>query len=58
VTALYLIVFVLIVQALLKVPALNAAAPTQSEPPFFIAELTALVLFAALGVVATMRFRL
>jgi hypothetical protein len=57
VTALYFNVFVLIVQAFLKVPALNAAAPTQSEPPFLIAQLIALVLFAALGVMATVRFR-
>jgi hypothetical protein len=57
VTALYLNVFVLIVQAFLKVPALNAAAPTQSEPPFLVAQLIALVLFAGLGVVATVRFR-
>jgi hypothetical protein len=57
VTALYLNVFVLIVQAFLKVPALNAAAPTQSEPPFLVAQLIALVLFAALGVLATVRFR-
>jgi hypothetical protein len=31
--ALYFNVFVLIVQAFLKVPALRGAAPTQSEPP-------------------------
>ncbi len=37
--ALYLNVFVLIVQAFLKVPALKAMAPTQSEPPFLIAQL-------------------
>jgi hypothetical protein len=57
VTALYLNVFVLIVQAFLKVPVLNAAAPTQSEPPFLVAQLIALVFFAALGVAATVRFR-
>src|SRR5438270_12757556 len=32
--ALYLNVFVLVVQAFEKVPALKAMAPTQSEPPF------------------------
>jgi uncharacterized membrane protein len=57
VTALYFNVFVLIVQTFMKVPALNAAAPTQSEPPFQIAQLINLVIFVALGVVATMRFR-
>jgi hypothetical protein len=35
VIALYLNVFVLIAQAFMKVPALRAMAPTQSEPPFF-----------------------
>src|SRR6202521_1743052 len=34
--ALYLNVFVLIAQAFQKVPALKAAAPTQSEPPFLV----------------------
>ena len=58
VAALYLNVFVLVVQLFLKVPALNALAPTQSEPPFAIAQLLVLVGFVALGVVAVKRFRL
>jgi hypothetical protein len=33
-TALYFNLFVLVVQAFEKVPALNAIAPTQKEPPF------------------------
>jgi hypothetical protein len=37
--ALYLNVFVLIVQAFRKVPMLNALAPTQTEPPFKITSL-------------------
>jgi hypothetical protein len=57
VMALYFNVFVLIVQAFRRVPPLNALAPTQTEPPFQIAQLAALVLFAALGIVAVMRFR-
>ena len=57
VVALYLNVFVLIVQLFLKVPALNALAPTQAEPPFAIAQLIVLVVFAALGVAAVKRFR-
>ena len=36
--ALYLNVFVLIVQSFQKVPALQKLAPTQSEPPFLIAQ--------------------
>jgi hypothetical protein len=57
VLALYLNFFVLIVQLFLKVPALNALAPTQSEPPFLIAQLVALLLFLGLGIRATMKFR-
>jgi hypothetical protein len=57
VTALYLNVFVLIVQAFLRVPALNASAPTQSEPPFQIAQLVALLLFVTIGIRAVRRFR-
>lgn len=55
VLALYLNVFVLVVQLFLKVAALHALAPTQSEPPFGIAQLTVLVLFLALGTLAARR---
>ncbi len=58
VVALYLNVFVLVVQLFLKVPALNAIAPTQSEPPFAIAQTIVLLIFAALGVAAVKRFRM
>ncbi|HTJ79253.1 MAG TPA: hypothetical protein VL357_09670 [Rariglobus sp.] len=57
VLALYLNVFVLIVQLFLKVPALKALAPTQKEPPFAIAQGAALLLFVVLGVLAWKRFR-
>src|SRR2546430_9337386 len=40
--ALYLNVFVLVVQAFEKVPALKAMAPTQSEPPFLVRQLVVL----------------
>lgn len=53
----YFNVFVLIVQAFLKVPALHALAPTQNEPPFAIAQLAALVAFLVLGTLAVRRFR-
>src|SRR5437899_2272163 len=43
VVALYLNVFVLVVQAFLKVPLLNAMAPTQSEPPFKLTQLVVLM---------------
>ena len=58
VTALYFNVFVLIVQLFQKTPALQELAPTQSEPPFAITQLTALALFVALGFAAARRFRL
>jgi hypothetical protein len=56
VTALYLNVFVLIVQMFEKVPALKELAPTQSEPPFQIAQIANLVIFAALAVLAVIKF--
>jgi len=55
--ALYLNVFVLIVQAFRKVPALEAMAPTQSEPPFKITQLVVLLIFIALTIAAAIRFR-
>lgn len=57
VIALYFNVFVLVVQAFLKVPALNALAPKGSEPPFVIAQGIVLLIFAALGYFAVRRFR-
>ena len=57
VIALYLDVFVGVVQAFLKVPALNAMAPTQSEPPFAVVQVFVLALFVGLGIVAAIRFR-
>lgn len=44
--SLYLLVFVAVVQAFLKVPALHALAPTQGEPPFAIAQGLLLAVFA------------
>jgi len=54
--ALYFNVFVLVVQAFEKVPALRAAAPTQSEPPFVVAQLAVLVIFLTVAVVAAVKF--
>ena len=53
--ALYLNVFVLVAQLFMKVPALQALAPTQSEPPFAIAQGVVLIAFLFLGVRAMMR---
>jgi len=57
VIALYLNVFVLVVQLFEKVPSLKALAPTQTEPPFKITQLVVLVLFAVLGFIAAKKFR-
>ncbi|MEO8049444.1 MAG: hypothetical protein ABI833_03425 [Acidobacteriota bacterium] len=57
VLALYLNCFVAVVQSFEKVPALESLAPTQSEPPFAIAQLAVLALFVWLGIVAARRFR-
>jgi hypothetical protein len=57
VMALYFNVFFLIVQTFQKVTALAALAPTQSEPPFAIAQLIVLVAFLVLGYLAVVRFR-
>jgi len=57
VVAQYLNFFVLIVQLFLKVPALHAMAPTQSEPPFAVAQLVALVVFVGLTIAAVKMFR-
>jgi len=54
--ALYLNVFVAVVQAFLKIGFLNTLALTQSEPPFLIAQLVVVVLFIALGIVAARSF--
>jgi hypothetical protein len=50
-------VFVAIAQAFAKVPQLKALAPTQSEPPFAIAEGLALVAFIALAILAARFYR-
>jgi hypothetical protein len=57
VIALYLNVFVGVVQAFLKVPALHVMALTQTEPPFKLTQLVVLALFIVLGIVAAIRFR-
>ncbi len=58
VMALYLNVFVLVVQGFLKVPALKAMAPTQSQPPFLAAQLLVLAVFIVLGIAAVKKFRI
>jgi hypothetical protein len=56
VLALYLNVFVGVVQAFQKLPFLRSLAPTQSEPPFIVAQTVVLVIFVVLGLLAVRRF--
>jgi len=55
-TALYLNAFVGVVQAFQKLPFLQPLAPTQSEPPFLIAQIAVLAIFVVLGFLALKRF--
>ena len=55
--SLYLNVFVLIIQSFLKVPALKALAPTQTEPAFVAVQAVVLALFVILTILAAIRFR-
>ena len=54
--ALYLNVFVGVVQAFGKVPFLAALAPTQKDPPFIIAQAVVLLLFIYFGIKALRAF--
>ena len=56
--ALYLNVFVLIVQSFEKIPGLHVLAPTQTESPFKLTQLVVLTLFVVLAIAAAIRFRL
>jgi hypothetical protein len=55
--ALYFNAFVGVVQAFGKIPALHALAPTQSEPPFAIAQGILLVAFIVLTIWAVRAYR-
>jgi uncharacterized membrane protein len=54
--AFYLLVFVLVAQMFLKVPALHGLAPTGSEPAFLVAQLVVLLAFIVLIWQAARRF--
>jgi len=55
--SLYLNVFVLLVQAFLKIPLLKAWAPTQTEPAFLVAQGSAFLLFFVLTILTTVKFQ-
>lgn len=54
--AFYLLMFVLVAQMFLKIPALHALAPTGSEPAFLVAQLAVLAAFVILIWQAARRF--
>src|SRR5499427_3419844 len=54
--ALYLNVFVGVTQAFQKLTFLQPLAPTQSEPPFVIAQIAVLLIFIVVGVLAVRKF--
>jgi hypothetical protein len=56
VASLYLLLFVLIAQAFNKIGALNRLAPTQSEPPFAIAQVILLAIMVWVGFRAVRAF--
>jgi hypothetical protein len=56
VLALYLNVFVGVVQAFEKLPFLHRLAPKGSEPPFLVAQLSVMAIFVVLGILAVKRF--
>ena len=57
IVSLYLNVFVLVAQSFMKVSALNALAPTQSEPPFAVTQAVVLAIFILIGLIAVVKFR-
>jgi hypothetical protein len=54
--AIYLDVFVGVVQAFQKIGFLKVLAPTQSEPPFVVAQIIVLAIFVVLGIGAVKKF--
>lgn len=54
--ALYLNVFVAVVQSFQKISPLQALAPTQSEPPFIVAQVGVMAVFIILGALAVRRY--
>ena len=58
VVSLYLNVFVGVVQGFQKIPSLAVLAPTQSEPPFVIAQVVVLLGFVGIAIFALRSFRL
>jgi hypothetical protein len=45
------------VQSFVKVSALNALAPTQTEPPFAVTQVVVLAIFILIALIAVIKFR-
>jgi hypothetical protein len=56
--AIYLNVFVGVIQAFEKIGFLEALAPHQTEPPFIVAQVIVLAIFVVLGFGALRKFHL
>ena len=54
--ALYLNVFVLVAQLFRRVPLLHALAPTETEPPFAVAQVLVLAAFVGISITPVRRF--
>jgi hypothetical protein len=54
--ALYLNVFVLVAQLFRRVPVLHALAPTETEPPFAVAQMVVLAAFVGISIAPVRRF--
>lgn len=54
--ALYLNIFVAVVQAFAKIPVLHAMAPAQSDLPFIVAQLAVIVIIVGFGIKALRSF--
>lgn len=57
VLSVYLLAFVGVVQAFLKIPFVNAFAPTQTEPAFLVAQVGVLAFFGLVTLLAILRFK-
>jgi hypothetical protein len=55
--ALYFNCFVGVVQAFQKLAFLQPLAPTQSEPPFVVAQVAVMVIFVVIGVLSVRKYR-
>ena len=58
VICLYFNLFVAVVQTFEKIPTLHAMAPTQTEPPFKVTQLSVLAIFVVFAIAAAIRFRI